>query len=89
MKKLVRLRRALITIEDIIKESSVYLTAEQILEMAYARGIKTDTFHEAFDWLYDNNKIIFDGDEIIWAAADNPKLRKLVKESIPVAKNKR
>ncbi len=84
MKKIVKLRRALITIESIIKKSNDYLTADQILEIAYARGIKTDTFHEALDWLFDKNKIILDGDEIIWVAVDNARLRKLVKEGVRV-----
>ena len=86
MKKSISLRRALITIESIIKKADDYLTADQILEIAYARGIKTTTFHEALDWLYDNNKIILDGDEIVWVAVDNAKLRKLLKESVLVAK---
>ncbi len=86
MKKTVSLRRAIITIESIIKKADDYLTAEQILEIAYARGIKTDTFHKALDWLYDKNKIILDGDEIMWVACDNPKLRKLMKDSVLVVK---
>ncbi len=85
MKKSINLRRAIITIEDIIKKSDDYLTTEQIIEMAYALGQKTGTLHEAFDWLFDNNKIIVvDDDKIIWVAVDNPKLRKLVKESVVV-----
>ena len=87
MKKSINLRRAIITIESIIKKSDDYLTAEQILEIAYARGIKTNTFHEALDYLYDNNKIILDGDEIVWVAVDNRQLRKLVKESIAVVRD--
>ncbi len=46
------------------------------------RKTQYQTFKRILDYLEASNKIIFNGREIIWVAADNPKLRMLLRTSV-------
>ena len=46
------------------------------------KGMEYQTFRKVLDYLEASNKIIYKDDRIVWVAADNPKLRKLIEESV-------
>jgi len=74
-------------VEDTIKELDYYPTKNQLWR-ALPKMVMWQTFNTIIDYLKDSNKIIIDKGEIVWVFADNPKLKKLLRESIPWKKVK-
>ena len=48
------------------------------------RKIQYQTFKRVLEYLEASNKIIFDERRIVWVAADNQKLKKLLEESVRI-----
>jgi hypothetical protein len=79
--------RMIAKVERTIKESDSHLTKGQLLNKlpnmsSYQLGLVLELFEQ-------QNKIIYDKDKIVWTAADNPAILKLLKDSElvnPVAK---
>ena len=46
------------------------------------KGMEYQTFRRVLDYLEASNKIIYKNDRIVWVAADNPKFKKLIEESV-------
>ena len=66
-----------------IKESKDYPTIDEL----HAKLKNVMTRHvlvSHIGLLEGTNKIIIDGDRIVWTAADNPKLKELLKKSVRV-----
>ncbi len=46
------------------------------------KGMEYQTFRQVLDYLEASNKIIYKDGRIVWVFPDNPKLRKLIEESV-------
>ena len=69
-------------IEDAIKKAKTYPSINQ-LSRSLPRQVQHSIIKEALRYLEKSNKIMFDKDgSIIWIFADNPKLKKLLAESV-------
>lgn len=68
-------------IVDTIKKAD-YPTRMQLWR-SLPKGMEYQTFKQILDYLEASNKIIYGKDNrIVWAAADNPKLRELLDRSV-------
>jgi len=70
-------------VEKTIKEAENHPTRTQLWK-SLPRQIQYQTFQRILEYLEASNKIIFDGKTIVWTAADNPKLKRLLKTSVKV-----
>ncbi|MBI4257340.1 MAG: hypothetical protein HY619_00135 [Thaumarchaeota archaeon] len=68
-------------VEKAIKDSGEYPT-KKALWKSLPRMIQYQTFTRVLEYLESSNKIMQDGRTITWIAADNPKLKKLLDESV-------
>ena len=68
-------------VERAIKESGTYPNKRQLWK-SLPRKMQYQTFERIIDYLESSNKIIFHGRSIVWVFADNPKLKKLIDESV-------
>ena len=73
----------ILMVEKAIKEAENHLTRTQLWK-SLPRQIQYQTFKRILEYLEASNKIAFDGKRILWTAADNPKLRKLLETSVKV-----
>jgi len=48
------------------------------------RKIQYQTFKRILEYLEASNKIVFNENRIVWVAANNPKLKKLLEESVKI-----
>jgi len=75
-------------IEKIIKEADTYLTEQEIFKrIKNEEPINLRLFVNCMDILESIGKIIIEkdryvGNEVYWVGVDNPKLEKLLKESV-------
>lgn len=70
-------------VEDTIKKLDYYPTKNQLWR-ALPKMVMWQTFNIILDYLTKSNKIIIDKKgEIVWVFADNPKVKKLLAESVP------
>ncbi len=76
-----RADRALIV--KAIKESDTYLTMWELFGKV-KNFVEVTEFVAQLSLLESTGKIIYDGGKILWTAADNPKLKKLLKDSVRV-----
>ncbi len=72
--------RTVMMVEKAIKDSGTYLTRKELWK-GLPKQIQYQTLCRILEYLESSNKIMFDGRRIIWIAADNPKLKKLLDES--------
>lgn len=71
-------------IEDAIKKAGEYPTKTQLWR-SLPKQVMYRTFNLVLDYLESSGKILIDTDgRIVWVFADNPKLRKLIRESVKV-----
>ncbi|MDG6935014.1 MAG: hypothetical protein JRN68_10005 [Nitrososphaerota archaeon] len=68
-------------VERAIKESETYPSKRQLWK-SLPRKMQYQTFLRIIDYLESSNKIIFHGRSIVWVFPDNPKLKKLIEESV-------
>lgn len=73
--------RTIMMVEKAIKESGKYPTKKELWE-SLPRKIQYQTFSRILDYLEASNKIILDSRTVVWIAVDNPKLKKLLDESV-------
>lgn len=72
--------RTVMMVEKAIKDSGTYLTRKELWK-GLPKQIQYQTLCRILEYLESSNKIMFDGRRIVWIAADNPKLKKLLDES--------
>lgn len=72
--------RTVMMVEKAIKDSGTYLTRKELWK-GLPKQIQYQTLSRILEYLESSNKIMFDGRRIVWIAADNPKLKKLLDES--------
>ena len=70
-------------VEKAIKDFKSYPTKKELWK-GLPKQIQYQTFKRILEYLEGSDKILYDGKSIIWVAADNPKLKKLLDESIRV-----
>ncbi len=73
----------ILMVEKAIKEAENYLTRMEVWK-SLPKQIQYQTFKRILEYLEASNKIVFNGRKIVWVAADNPKLKKLLEESLKV-----
>ena len=70
-------------VEDTIKKLDYYPTKNQLWR-ALPKMVMWQTFSVILDYLEKSNKIMIGNkEEIIWIFADNPKIKELIRESLP------
>jgi len=71
-------------VEDIIKEHHEF-ASKSALQRALPKTIQTQTFNRILNYLEKSNKIIFTKNRaVVWIFSDDPKLKKVWKESVPL-----
>jgi len=70
-------------VERAIKNAEDYLTRTELWR-SLPRKMQYQTLKRILDYLEASNKIIFNEKKIVWVAADNPKLKKLLESSVRV-----
>jgi len=73
----------ILMVEKTIKEAEDYPSRMELWRRL-PRKIQYQTFKRILDYLEASNKIVFDGRRIVWVAADNPKLEKLLETAVKV-----
>ncbi len=73
--------KTVIMVEQAIKESGKYPTKKELWE-SLPRKIQYQTLCRILEYLEASNKITLNSRSIIWIAVDNPKLKKLLDESV-------
>ena len=71
----------ILMVEKTIREAENYPT-KMDLWRSLPRGVQYQTFRRILEYLEASNKILFDGKRIVWVAADNPKLNRLLGASV-------
>ncbi len=75
-------------VEDTIKRLDYYPTKNQLWR-ALPKAVMWQTFNVIIDYLLESNKVLIDRNQIVWIAADNPKLKKLFDNAVPYEKMKK
>jgi len=73
----------ILMVEKAIKEAENYPTRMELWN-SLPRKIQYQTFRRILEYLEASNKIVFNGKRIVWVAADNPKLKRLLETSVKV-----
>ncbi len=73
--------RTVMMVEKAISDSGAYPTKKELLR-SLPKQMQYQTLQRILEYLESSNKIVFDGRRIIWIAADNQKLKKLLDESV-------
>lgn len=73
----------ILMVEKTIKETENYPTRMELWK-ALPKKVQYQTFKRILEYLEASNKIIFNGRRIVWIAADNPKLKKLLETAVKV-----
>ena len=73
----------ILMVERAIKNAEDYLTRTELWR-SLPRKMQYQTLKRILDYLEASNKIIFNEKKIVWVAADNPKLKKLLESSVRV-----
>lgn len=71
----------ILMVERAIKDSGNYPSKRQLWK-SLPRKVQYQTFERIIEYLESSNKILMSGRSIVWVAADNPKLKKLIDESV-------
>ncbi|MDI6847654.1 MAG: hypothetical protein QMD23_05940 [Candidatus Bathyarchaeia archaeon] len=69
----------ILMVEKAIKDAVEYPSRMELWR-SLPRKIQYQTFKRILEYLEASNKIVFNKRRIVWVAADNPKLKKLLKE---------
>lgn len=70
-------------VEKSILESKHYPTRTELWK-SLPRKVQYQTFSHILDYLEGSGKIMFNEKKIIYTGVNNPKLRKLIKSSVPM-----
>ena len=73
----------ILMVEKTIKDAEDYPTRMELWRML-PRKIQYQTFKRILEYLEASNKIVFNGRRIVWVAADNPKLKRLLETAVKV-----
>jgi len=73
----------ILMVEKAIKEAENHTTRMELWN-SLPRRIQYQTFKRILDYLEASRKIAFNGKRIVWVAADNPKLERLLETSVKV-----
>lgn len=71
----------ILMVEAAIKDAQTYPTRKQLWE-SLPKKVQYQTFTRILDYLESSNKIVSDGNPIVWIFPDNPKLKALLESSI-------
>ncbi|MDI6904672.1 MAG: hypothetical protein QMD13_04175 [Candidatus Bathyarchaeia archaeon] len=69
----------ILMVEKAIKDAVEYPSRMELWR-SLPRKTQYQTFKRILEYLEASNKIVFNKRRIVWVAADNPKLKKLLKE---------
>ena len=70
-------------VEKAIKDAAEYPSRMELWR-SLPRKIQYQTFKRILEYLEASNKIVFNKGRIVWVAADNPKLKRLLEESVKI-----
>lgn len=71
-------------VEDILKEHHEF-ASKSALQRALPKTMQTQTFNRILNYLEKSNKIIFTKNRaVVWIFSNDPNLRKVWKESVPL-----
>ncbi len=73
----------ILMVEKAIKEAEEYPSRMELWR-SLPRKIQYQTFKRILEYLEASNKIVFNNGKILWVAVDNPKLKRLLEESVKV-----
>ena len=73
----------ILMVERAIKNAKDYPTKTELWK-SLPKKTQYQTFKRIIDYLEASNKIIYNGHTIVWIAADNPKLKRLLETSVRV-----
>ena len=73
----------ILMVEKAIKEAEEYPTRTELWR-SLPRRVQYQTFKRILDYLEASNKIVFNGRRIVWVAADNPKLERLLESAVKI-----
>ena len=73
----------ILMVEKTIKDAEDYPTRMELWRML-PRKIQYQTFKRILEYLEASNKIVFNDRRIVWVAADNPKLKRLLETAVKV-----
>jgi len=73
----------ILMVEKAVKDAVEYPSRMELWR-SLPRKIQYQTFRRILEYLEASNKIVFNTNRIVWVAADNPKLKKLLEESVKV-----
>jgi len=73
----------ILMVEKTIKDAVEYPSRMELWR-SLPRKIQYQTFKRILEYLEASNKIVFNKGRIVWVAADNPKLKKLLEESVKI-----
>src|SRR5437667_5439887 len=71
----------ILMVEREIQRAKSYSTKKELWQ-SLPRKLQYQTFNRILDYLESSNKIVLDRGEIVWTFPSNPKLRKLLKNSV-------
>ena len=73
----------ILMVEKAIRDAQEYPSRMELWR-SLPRKIQYQTFKRVLEYLEASNKIVFNRGRVVWAAADNPKLKRLLEESVKV-----
>jgi hypothetical protein len=71
----------ILMVEREIQKAKSYPTKKELWQ-SLPRKLQYQTFNRILDYLESSNKILLDKGEIVWTFPSNPKLRKLLQNSV-------
>jgi len=74
---------SILMVEKVIQDSRDYPTKTQLWRRL-PKQMQYQTFNLILNYLEKSNKIMFDGNKIIWIFANNKKLNKLIQEAVSI-----
>jgi len=73
----------ILMVEKAIRDADEYPSRMELWR-SLPKKIQYQTFKRILEYLEASNKIVFNQGRIVWVAADNPKLKKLLEESVKI-----
>jgi len=73
----------ILMVEKAIRDAQEYPSRMELWR-SLPRKIQYQTFKRILEYLEASNKIVFNRGRVVWVAADNPKLKRLLEESVKV-----
>jgi DNA-binding transcriptional regulator YhcF (GntR family) len=73
----------ILMVEKAIRDAQEYPSRMELWR-SLPRKIQYQTFKRVLEYLEASNKIVFNRGRVVWVAADNPKLKRLLEESVKV-----